>query len=92
MPVTFPDDLLESAHLTEQELRVELAVTLFQQDRLTLGQCARYSDISQVEMQRVLAGRRIPLHYGFEELEADLAWGKTAVCAVVRDSAGDIRS
>jgi predicted HTH domain antitoxin len=74
MAVTFPDELLHSAHLTEQELRLELAVTLFQQDRLTLGQAARYCELSQLELQRVLAARKIPLHYGLEELDADLAW------------------
>lgn len=77
MAVTFPDELLHAAHLSESELRLEIAVTLFQQDRLTLGQAARYCEISQVEMQRVLAKREIPLHYGAEELEADLAWANS---------------
>jgi predicted HTH domain antitoxin len=73
MPVIVPDELLQSAHLTEEELRIEIAVTLFQQDRLTLGQAAIFANLHQLDMQRTLARRRIPLHYGIEELEQDIA-------------------
>ncbi len=73
MPVTVPDELLQSANLTEAELRIEIAVTLFQQDRLTLGQAAIFANLHQLDMQRILASRRIPLHYGVEDLEQDLA-------------------
>ena len=38
MPVTIPDSVLAAAHLTEPELRRELAVALFREERLTLGQ------------------------------------------------------
>ena len=41
MPVTIPDEVLTAAHLTEPELRQELALTLFQQERLTLAQASR---------------------------------------------------
>jgi len=77
MPVTVPDELLQSAHLTEDELRIEIAVTLFQQDRLTLGQAATFANLRQLDMQGILAKRHIPLHYGIEELEQDLAWVKS---------------
>ena len=38
MIVTLPDDILEATRLTEKELVRELALTLFQSERLTLGQ------------------------------------------------------
>ena len=37
MPVTITDDVLAAAHLSEPELRRELAVALFREERLTLG-------------------------------------------------------
>ena len=73
MPVTVSDEFLQTAKLTGAELRVELAVTLFQQDRLTLGQAADFAGLPQLDMQRTLAARRIPIHYGVEDLEHDLA-------------------
>ena len=73
MPLTVSDELLQTAHLSEVELLQEIAVTLFQQDRLTLGQAAVFAGLTQLDMQRILASRRIPLHYGPEDLEHDLA-------------------
>ncbi len=72
MTVTLPDGLLESTKLTETELVRELALTLFQSERLTLGQAAKLSALPQLEFQRLLASQRIPVHYGVEEMRQDL--------------------
>ena len=72
MPVILPDDLLQSAKMTEAELKAELALTLFQQERLTLGQAAALAGTAQLDFQRLLASRQIPLHYGIEAMEQDL--------------------
>ena len=72
MPVTLPDDLLQSAKLTEAELKTELALALFQQERLTLGQAALLAGLPQLDFQRLLASRQIPLHYDIEAMEEDL--------------------
>jgi predicted HTH domain antitoxin len=50
---------LQTAHLSEVELLQEIAVTLFQQDRLTLGQAAAFAGLTQLDMQRILASRRM---------------------------------
>ena len=55
------------------ELKQELALTLFQQERLTLGEASELAGMSQREFQLLLAERRIPVHYGIEEFEEDLA-------------------
>jgi predicted HTH domain antitoxin len=47
-------------------------VLLFQQERLTLGQAAILAARPQLEFQRLLASRKIPLNYGVEEMEQDL--------------------
>jgi predicted HTH domain antitoxin len=72
MPVTISDEILKSAHLSESELKVELAIALFQRDRLTLGQAAQLAGLPQLAFQRLLGSRQIPVHYGPEQLEADL--------------------
>jgi predicted HTH domain antitoxin len=76
MPLTLPDSLLESTHLTETELKAELALALFQRDRLTLGQTAILAGVPQLYFQRLLASRKIPLHYGIEAMEQDLERAK----------------
>lgn len=76
MPVTLPDDLLQSTKMTESELKTELALALFQQERLTLGQAALLAGLSQLDFQHILASRQIPLHYGIDAMEQDLQRAK----------------
>ena len=72
MTVTIADELLKAAGITEPEIRQELALTLFQQDRLTLGQASRLAGVSRLAFQALLADRRIPIHYGVAEFREDL--------------------
>ena len=72
MPVTISDDVLTAAHLTEPELKQELALALFQQDRLTLAQASRLAGMGQLAFQGLLANRGIPIHYGVVEFREDL--------------------
>jgi predicted HTH domain antitoxin len=72
MPVTIPDEVLVAAHISEPELKQELALTLFQQERLTLGQASRLADMTRLTFQALLPGRQIPIHYGVEEFREDL--------------------
>jgi predicted HTH domain antitoxin len=72
MTLTLPDDLLQSTRLTEAELRAEFAIALFRLERLTLGQAALLAALPQLDFQRLLASRDIPLHYGVEAMEQDI--------------------
>jgi predicted HTH domain antitoxin len=72
MSITIPDDIVRSSGLTEDELKRELAVALFQLERLTLQQAANVAGETQLEFQKLLASRRIAIHYGLEELDEDL--------------------
>ncbi len=72
MPGTLPDELLQSTKLTDAELKTELALALFQQERLTLGQAALFAGLPQLDFQRTPRRRQIPLHYGLEAMEQDL--------------------
>jgi predicted HTH domain antitoxin len=72
MPVTISDDVLTAAHISEPELRQELALTLFQQERLTLSQASRLAEMGQLAFQALLAERKIPIHYGVDEFREDL--------------------
>ncbi len=72
MPLTIADDVLAAAHLSEAEMRRELAVALFREDRLTLAQASRVAEMDQFSFQSLLADRNIPIHYGIEEFREDL--------------------
>ena len=72
MSVTIPDEVLHSARLSEDELRQELAVMLFERERLTLAQAARLAGLNRLRFQHLLASRAISIHYDVAEFEADL--------------------
>ena len=73
MVITISDDVLRAAKLDEQGLKFELAAALFERERLTMAQAARLAELSYLEFQRLLAERRIAIHYGADELEEDLS-------------------
>ena len=72
MPVTITDEVLSAAHLSEAELKRDLALTLFEQERLTLAQASRLAEMSILGFQALLAEREIPIHYGVDEFRDDL--------------------
>ena len=72
MPVTVSDAVLTAAHITEPELKRELALTLFHQARLTLAQASRLAEMGQLAFQALPAKRQIPIHYGLEEFRTNL--------------------
>lgn len=76
MAFTFADDLAQAAHLDEltpEQTRLVLAVGLFAENRQTLTQAAALAGLDRIAFQRHLAARGIPLHYGQEGFDMDLA-------------------
>ncbi len=68
-----PRDILDSARLSLEELRVEIAVHLFAQRRLGIGKAHELAGLSLWEFRQVLGSRRIAPHYEVEDLEDDVA-------------------
>ncbi|MEK6657978.1 MAG: UPF0175 family protein [Nitrospirota bacterium] len=72
MHIIIPDDILQATRLTEEELKIEVAVLLFQKEKLTLAQASRLAGMSRLQFQHLLASRQIPVHYDEAEFEEDL--------------------
>lgn len=72
MSVIVSDEILTATHMTEAEMRQEIAVMLFQQEKLTLAQASRFAQMHRVAFQHILASRHIPVHYGVEDFEQDI--------------------
>ncbi|MEO7300253.1 MAG: UPF0175 family protein [Verrucomicrobiota bacterium] len=62
---------------TEQRLKLELAVALYAQKKLSQGKAAELAGMDWFDFNDVLAERDIPMHYGQKELEEDLAYGRS---------------
>ena len=70
--VEIPQDVLDSARLTESGVKVELAVHLYAEGRLSLGKARELAGMSLWEFRQLLASRRIPPHYDVTDLEEDV--------------------
>lgn len=64
--------ILDSARLTVPELKVELAVLLYQQGRLSIGKARELADMSLWQFRQLLGSRQIGPHYGIEEYREDV--------------------
>jgi len=69
--LAIPEDILQATRMSDKELLQEIAVMLFQKEKLTLGQAAHLAGMSQLQFQHLLASRQIPVHYDVEEFEED---------------------
>jgi predicted HTH domain antitoxin len=72
MTIIIPDEALAGVEVQEAEVRRELAVALFQQDRVTLAQAARLAGMSRVQFQHVLAARGLQVHFTLDDWQDDL--------------------
>lgn len=73
MSLTIPSDVVSATELTEEQLAVELAVELYQREKLSLGHAARLARMDKWSFNDLLAGREIPMHYDEADLRRDLA-------------------
>lgn len=78
MGIVISEDILLSARMSESELLEEIAVLLFQKEKLTLGQAGRLAGMPIMRFQLLLAARNIPIHYDVSEFMEDLETLKSA--------------
>jgi predicted HTH domain antitoxin len=73
MSLLISDELVKVSGLFESEPILELIVLLFQQEKITLARASRLAGMTQIQFQRLLTDRKIPVHYDVEDLQEDIA-------------------
>jgi predicted HTH domain antitoxin len=72
MALLIPDEICNATHLSEKELKQEIALMLFSKDKLTLAQAAKLAQMDRLSFQHLLASRKIPVHYDVADFKHDL--------------------
>jgi predicted HTH domain antitoxin len=72
MSITIPDEVLQTAQLSPEELLQELAILLYCQGRLTMGQASQLAQMTRLEFQQLLASRKVPVNSDLKEFASDL--------------------
>jgi len=78
-----PEDVLTSIKIPkkelEKELKIDLAVALYQKEAISLGKARKLAGMSKWEFLEELGRRKIPRHYTEKELEEDLNFAKSSM-------------
>jgi predicted HTH domain antitoxin len=73
MSVVISDEILQASQLSASELRQEIAIFLFETERLTLGYASQVAEMPINTFRKLLRKRHIPLYcFDVEDLQLDL--------------------
>jgi len=72
MTIEILDEIVEQSNLTVEEIRLGIALWLFQEKGLSLGKCAKVAGLHKMQFQQELAKRKIPIHYTEADFQRDL--------------------
>jgi predicted HTH domain antitoxin len=72
MTIVIPDDILQASQTTEEELKLELALLLYKQNKISSGKVRAWLGLSVLEFQHELAQRNLDINYDIEDLKQDL--------------------
>jgi predicted HTH domain antitoxin len=71
--IRVPFDVRSATKMSEEELRTELAVHLYQRQKLSLGKAKELAGLSVWQFLQLLGSRGIPVNYDTEQFEEDVA-------------------
>ena len=72
MQLELDDAVIRSTGLTDDDLKLKLALLLYQDRKLSLGQVGRLSGLGTVQFQQELGKRQITLNYDLSDLNEDI--------------------
>ena len=72
MTLEISEEIVATSHLTLEEVRLGLAIWLFQEKQVSLGKCAKVAGMHKMQFQKELGKRKIAAHYTEEDFERDL--------------------
>jgi len=71
--IEIPREIVHVTRMTPQALKQQLALSLFEQGKLSFGKARELADMTVWEFQQLLGSKGIAVHYDLEDYEEDLA-------------------
>ena len=72
MKIEIPEEALNMANLSEDELRLELALFLYKRNIFTLESASKFANMDAYQFQKKLGEKKIPVHYTMDDFRDDL--------------------
>jgi predicted HTH domain antitoxin len=67
------DELVQSTKMSERDLKIEIAIALYEKGILSFGQARKLAGMEYFEFEKLLFDRNVPSGYTADDLESDLA-------------------
>ncbi len=72
LTIDLPDTLTQTDNFNQTDWLREIAIALFQQERITLSRASKIAGIDLMEFQKLISDRGICVHYDVEEFDQDV--------------------
>jgi len=72
MSVVIPNDILQATKMTEDEMILEIALMLYDRQKISSGKVRAWTGLTVIEFQHELAKRGLYLNYDVEDFQSDV--------------------
>lgn len=70
--LNLPDSLSQTETFNQSDWLREIAIALFEQERISLSRASKIAGMEIMDFQKLLANRGICIHYDVEDFEQDV--------------------
>ncbi|MHC5615448.1 MAG: UPF0175 family protein [Nostoc sp.] len=70
--IMIPADILRASNMTEDELKLEIAILLYQQGKISSGKVRAWTGTTVLQFQHELAKRGLHINYDVEDFQSDV--------------------
>lgn len=72
MDVVIPKDIVAATKLSEAQLKLEIAIMLYKQEKISSGRACQWLGMNLIEFRRELGQRGLTINYDVEDFESDI--------------------
>lgn len=72
MSLVISNDILQASKMTEDELKLEIAIMLYKQEKISSGKVRAWTGLTVIEFQHELGKRGLCINYDVEDFQSDI--------------------
>jgi len=72
MDVVIPKDIVVATKMSETQIKLEIAIMLYKQEKISSGRACQWLGINLIEFRRELGKRGLTINYDVKDFESDL--------------------
>lgn len=72
MSVLIPDDIVQATEMSADQLKLEIAIMLYFQGKISSGKARNWTKLTVIEFQQELTKRNLPANYDFDDFQSDI--------------------